>query len=341
MDALNTTGDCSRADPVLVSIALCTYNGSRFLTQQLDSLLSQTHPLLEIVVADDASSDDTVAILEQYARLDPRVSVSVNPTNLGFARNFECALARCRGTFIAPCDQDDVWLPDKISALVAAIGEHALAYCDSTLIDEHGKPTGHRMSDIVPMPSTDDPSMFAFGNCVSGHAMLFRRELRERALPVPPEFFYDWWIAAIAASAGGIVRVQQSLVLYRQHGANVTNVRIGEMLREAGIDSRQPRQEEHAAHSTAKRRSGASNAKLDYFRQTRERLASLARLPGRHQAFIATLHRLWSARAEQWICPSLTWFMMRHRRRLLAMTGMSEKKQKRYCRRLFWGLGLG
>ena len=318
----------------LVSIALCTYNGSRFLAQQLDSLLAQTYANFEIVVVDDASTDDTAAILENYARLDPRIRIGVNPANVGFAQNFDRALARCRGTFIAPCDQDDVWLPEKISALVAAIDGHALAYCDSTLVDEQGRPTGQRMSDIVPMLSTDDPVAFAFGNCVSGHAMLFRRELMELTRPVPAEFFYDWWIAAVAASAGGIVYVAQSLVLYRQHGANVTDARLREMMQEAGIDS----QRNPAA--AVKRRSSADD-KLRFLREAHQRIGALAQLPGRHRPFIAELHRLWSARETQWLSPALGWFMLSHRRRLLALTRLSDKKQKRYGRRFFLGLRWG
>ena len=328
------TADAVTKSPALVSIALCTYNGSRFLAQQLDSLLSQTHPHLEIVVVDDASTDDTVAILERYARLDRRIDISINAVNVGFAQNFDRALTRCRGVFIAPCDQDDIWLPEKISALVAAIDEHpgaALAYCDSTLVDEQGTPTGQRMSDIVPMPSTDDPVAFAFGNCVSGHAMLFRRELMRSVRPVPAEFFYDWWIAAVAASAGGIVCVPRSLVLYRQHGANVTDARLGEMMQEAGIDS------QRNSGAVAKRQS-SSDDKLRFLREAHRRIGALAQLPGRHQPFIAELHRLWSARETQWLSLALGWFMLSHRRRLLALTKLSDKKQRRYARRFFRGL---
>jgi len=326
-----TVRDDAPGSAALVSIALCTYNGSRFLAQQLDSLLAQTHPRLEIVVVDDASTDDTVAILENYARRDPRIQVSVNEVNVGFAQNFDRALACCRGVFIAPCDQDDIWLPEKVSALVAAIDGRALAYCDSTLVDEQGQPTGQRMSHIVPMHSTDDPVAFAFGNCVSGHAMLFRRELMALARPVPAEFFYDWWIAAVAASAGGIVYVAQSLVLYRQHGTNVTDARLGEMMQEAGIDS------QRSPGAATKRRS-SSDDKLRFLREAHRRIGALAQLPGRHQSFIAELHRLWSARETQWLSLSLGWFMLSHRRRLLALTKLSEKKQKRYCRRFFRGL---
>lgn len=313
----------------LVSIALCTYNGSRFLAQQLDSLLAQTYPSLEIVVVDDASVDDTVAILEMYAQRDSRIRLSVNAVNLGFAKNFERALSLCHGAYIAPCDQDDIWLPGKVGTLLESLGGRSLAYCDSALVDEQGSATGHRLSDIVPMQSGNDPAPFAFGNCVSGHAMLFRRSLLERVFPVPVEFFYDWWVAAVAASAEGIVYVGQSLVLYRQHGTNVTDARLGEMMQEAGIQSQRP-------GSAGKRRSSRSD-KLRYLRETQQRLASLARLPGEHQPFIAKLQRLWSARETQWLSPSLGLLMTNNRERLLALTKMSAKKQRRYCRRFFWG----
>jgi len=326
----SSSAGSSAASP-LVSIALCTYNGGRFLAEQLDSLLRQTHTDLEIVVVDDCSTDDTLAILHRYARLDSRMRVTVNERNVGFARNFERVLHQCRGAFVAPCDQDDIWLPDKISTLVAAIGSCSLAYCDSTLVDERGEPAGYRMSQVVPMLTTDDPVVFAFGNCVSGHAMLFRRDLLERALPAPQGFFYDWWIAAVAASAGGVVSCERSLVLYRQHGGNVTDARLAEMAAEAGIVA--PRQ-------TNARRVQARGHKLLYLRETEQRLASLARLPGRHQSFIEKLHRLWRAREQQWISPTLGCFMARHRDRLLAITTLSARRRKRYCRQFFWGVQL-
>jgi glycosyltransferase involved in cell wall biosynthesis len=327
----DTRGVNSTADAALASIALCTYNGARFLSQQLDSLIAQTWPNIEIVVVDDCSTDDTLAILDRYARLDPRIRVAINERNVGFARNFELALQLCQGVYVAPCDQDDIWLPDKISTLVAAIGSCSLAYCDSTLVNECGEPTGYRMSQIVPMLTTDDPAAFAFGNCVSGHAMLFRRDLLERALPAPQGFFYDWWIAAVAASVGGVVSCERSLVFYRQHGGNVTDARLAEMVEEAGIVAQR------------KERAGRNRPrghKLRYLRETEQRLASLARLPGRHQSFIERLHRLWRAREQQWISPRLGYFMARHRDRLLAITTLPARKRKRFCRQFFWGVQL-
>lgn len=319
-----------QVDP-LVSIALCTYNGARFLEQQVESLLTQTYANIEMLAADDCSTDDTLSILERYAARDPRIIVSVNERNLGFKRNFEQLAVRCRGVFIAPCDQDDVWSPEKLSTLVAAIGDHALAYCDSALIDEQGAATGYRMSQVVPMLSTDDPVVFAFGNCVSGHAMLFRRDLLERVLPVPEAFFHDWWTAAVAASAGGTVYVPESLVLYRQHGANVTDARFGEMLQEAGlVDTGAP-------HERASRPRGR---KLKYLHETELRLASIAGLGGDRQDFNRRLHELWRAREGQWLSPSLGWLMTRHCERLLPLSGLTARKKARYCRQFFSGVRL-
>lgn len=321
----------------LISIALCTCNGSRFLPQQLDSLLSQTYSNIEVIASDDCSSDDTLAVLTQYARRDPRIKVAANTQNLGFMRNFERALRMCRGAYIAPCDQDDVWSANKLDALMAVMGSRSLAYCDSLLVDDRGEPSGVRMSQIVPMLTTDDPVVFAFGNCVSGHAMLFQRELLDRALPTPQGFFYDWWIAAVAASAGGVGYCPQPLVLYRQHGANVTDGRLSEMLAEAGVATR--RQGAIASGQTdAFRRS--RGYKLRYLRETEQRLAALAQLPGRHQPLIARLHRLWSERERQWLSPSLGWFMVHRRDRLLSITKFSQKRQRRYCRQFFWGVRL-
>ena len=311
----------------LVSIALCTFNGERFLSQQLDSLLTQTYANLEIVASDDGSTDATRALLERYAQADRRIRLVANAENLGFAGNFVRALSLCRGDFIAPCDQDDIWLPEKISALLAVIGERALAYCDSTLVNEQGAPAGYRMSQVVPMLSTDDPAPFAFGNCVSGHAMLFRRDLLERALPTPPAFFYDWWIAAVAAAAGGVVFCDRSLVMYRQHGGNITRGRLTEMVQEAGLAARPTVQPERV-----------QGGKLRYLREMEQRLAALAQLPGRHRPFLVRLHRLWCARETQWLSPALCALMLHHGERLLAATNLTRKNRRRYCRQFFWGL---
>ena len=102
----------------LVSIALCTYNGAGFLAKQLDSLLSQSYETIEVIAVDDCSTDSTWDILQAYARKDNRLQTHKNDYNIGHTRNFEKAIALCKGDYIALSDQDDIWVGDKIKILM-------------------------------------------------------------------------------------------------------------------------------------------------------------------------------------------------------------------------------
>lgn len=201
----------------LISVALSTYQGARHLPEQLDSLLAQRGVELEIVAVDDGSDDTTVDILAAYAARDHRLRWSVNPCNLGPTGSFERALSQCAGTWLAPCDQDDVWHPDKLALLHAAIGNHDLAYCDSEYVDAEGRSLGSRVSTRVRMLDGYRPLRFLFANSVSGHASLLRRDLFEAARPIPQGVYHDWWLALCAAGRNGIVHVPQALVQFRRH----------------------------------------------------------------------------------------------------------------------------
>lgn len=200
-----------------ITIALCTYNGERYLRAQLDSVLAQEGVHFEIVAVDDASQDGTLALLHAYAQRDPRIRVFANAENLGPSRSFERAMALGTGEFIAPCDQDDVWSPDKLAKLSAAIGAHDLAYCDSAFIDADGRPSGRKVSDRMAMMSGRSPLQFVFRNSVSGHASLLRRSLFEIARPFPADVYHDWWLALCAASRNGVAFLDEPLVQFRRH----------------------------------------------------------------------------------------------------------------------------
>jgi len=204
-------------NPPLVSIALCTYNGALYLREQLDSLLAQRDVSLEIIAVDDGSHDQTCAILHDYAARDPRVRYFANARNLGPTASFERALALCGGDFLAPCDQDDIWHPDKLTSLLAAIGTCDAAYCDSDFVDADGHAIGHRVSGGMAMLDGDNPVAFLFANSVSGHAMLLRRDLFERAQPFPAAAYHDWWLALCAAGRNGIRYLDRPLVHFRRH----------------------------------------------------------------------------------------------------------------------------
>lgn len=201
----------------LISVALSTFNGARHLPMQLDSLLAQRGVELEIVAVDDVSDDTTTSILAEYAARDHRLRWSVNPRNLGPTKSFERALSLCRGAWLAPCDQDDIWDPGKLAKLRAAIGDHDLAYCDSEFVDAGGHPVGSRVSSGTRMLDGCRPLAFLFSNSASGHASLLRRDLFDAARPFPEGVYHDWWLALCAAGRNGIAYVPEALVRFRRH----------------------------------------------------------------------------------------------------------------------------
>ncbi|RYE31425.1 MAG: DUF2851 family protein, partial [Sphingobacteriaceae bacterium] len=213
----------------LVSIALCTYNGEKFLREQLDTLVHQTYPNLEIIAVDDCSKDDTVSILKEYQYRFSFVKIYQNEKNLGFAKNFEKAILLCSGDLISLSDQDDVWSLDKISILTKNIGDNILVYHDSALIDDSGELTGKKISDKFCMFSGNDARKLLFFNCVSGHAMLFKKALVPVILPFHASYLHDWWIVYLAANVGNIMYLPDCLIRFRQHinsQTDFTNAKI-------------------------------------------------------------------------------------------------------------------
>jgi len=206
----------------LISVALATYNGEKYLREQLDSVLAQAGVAIEIVAVDDGSTDGTLAILNNYARRDARFKVYANPRNLGVGAAFEHAMSLASGDLIAPCDQDDVWSADKLARLAGTLGECDLAYCDSLFVDASGATMNERISDRMPMMRGRYPMAFTLRNSVSGHASLIRRSLFEIARPFPAAMYYDWWLALCAATRNGIAYLDAPLVHFRRHAATVS-----------------------------------------------------------------------------------------------------------------------
>ena len=124
-----------------VSIALATYNGEKYLREQLDSILSQSIQDFELVACDDCSTDSTLKILNEYAEKDFRVKVFTNEKNLGFKKNFEKAIFLCSGDYIALSDQDDIWTENHLQVLLENIGNNDLVGANAFLCDEKAQPT--------------------------------------------------------------------------------------------------------------------------------------------------------------------------------------------------------
>lgn len=208
----------------LVSIALCTYNGAAYLHQQLDTLVNQTYTNIEIVVVDDCSTDDTYVILADYAAKYPQLKLYQNTTNLGYIKNFEKAISLTRGDMIALADQDDIWDADKIRLMVEGMGDNILLYHDSEFINDQGNLLNKKVSDIRNFYAGNDSRVFLFENCVSGHCMLFKRDLLAYLEGFNKIVIHDWWLVYIACSVGNISYIPQVLVKYRQHQKASTNI---------------------------------------------------------------------------------------------------------------------
>jgi glycosyltransferase involved in cell wall biosynthesis len=207
---------------VPVSVALCTFNGEKFLEEQLESVLNQDYKSInEIICVDDNSSDKTWEILCKYAEKYPIFKITQNKTNLGFIKNFEKAITMTSNLFIAISDQDDIWYPNKISKLVDKIGDSLMVYSDNEYIDSKGNKLGVRFSEKRNLVETSSCLNFALFNAISGHTILFKRELLTFALPFPSDIHYDWWLGFHASQYSNIQVVNEILVGYRQHVMNV------------------------------------------------------------------------------------------------------------------------
>jgi len=204
-----------------ISICLATYNGEKYLKEQLDSLVNQTISPYEVIVQDDCSTDNTVGIARQY--MDKlNLKIYLNEINLGFTKNFESVLQKATGDLIAPCDQDDIWKSDKLEKLSGLIGEHSLIYADSLLVNSEAESLHQSLSQKLKNNFIDSQSAlhYIFDNSVSAHSMLFKKELLEYIFPFPSITYFDAYIGAVAASLDGVVFLDESLVLYRQHNTN-------------------------------------------------------------------------------------------------------------------------
>ena len=222
-----------------ISVALATFNGAAFIDEQLASLAAQRHLPGELVVCDDASTDDTVARLEHFAATAPfPVRVKVNPKRLGYRANFMHAAELCRGELIAFCDQDDVWHSDKLASVAARFeaSDVLLVHHNATLVDAEGRylgkiDEGGGLGDIDTDRMAASPWRFP-----QGFAMTFRRDLlalsplRERSIDYltgTDPLAHDQWIYLVALVFGRIRYIPEPLVDYRQHGANAYGIKRG------------------------------------------------------------------------------------------------------------------
>lgn len=218
----------------MISVAMCTYNGAKYLSEQLRSIADQTLPVDELVVCDDRSKDDSVKLLETFAATSPfPVYIHVNEQNLGSTKNFEKCLTLCKGDVIFLCDQDDLWREDKVQKQIDYLNEHPqtdAVFSDGLLIDDNSKPTGITIWQEIEFNQpgqnkwkSGKPHEILFnGFVVTGATLAIRKSCLERLVPFPthvPDLIHDAWIAVVLSLENKIDFIADTLIMYRIHSS--------------------------------------------------------------------------------------------------------------------------
>jgi glycosyltransferase involved in cell wall biosynthesis len=221
-----------------VSIALCTYNGAAYLQEQLESFAGQLRLPDELVVGDDGSSDQSVSILENFAKTAPfPLHIHVNDKNLGLIRNFDETIKRCSGDIIFLSDQDDVWMTEKIARILPEferLPNVGLVFSDVLLVDQNLNSLGSTLFQTMFSQSNMELArkgkmldVLLERNVAGGMALAFRADLVPWFSPIPTKFakiLHDYWIALIAAAISEVHFVDEILVKYRQHPGQQTMI---------------------------------------------------------------------------------------------------------------------
>lgn len=217
-----------------IDILLATFNGEKYLKCQLDSLLNQTYKNIRILVNDDASTDGTVEILQEYEKKDDRISVQYNKENLGSIKNFENLLSRVETKYFMLSDQDDYWLPDKVEkSLNKIVEENAdLVFTDLEAVDEELKtitPSVARTRGYIKNIQKYNNYKLAFlrNNGITGCTIISKKELINKYIPIPKKdpMEHDWWMALLIGQNGKISFLDEPTIKYRQHNNNQVGIK--------------------------------------------------------------------------------------------------------------------
>jgi glycosyltransferase involved in cell wall biosynthesis len=212
-----------------LSIAMCTYNGERYLPEQLESIAVQTRLPDELIVCDDRSTDGSVEIIRSFAHHAPfPICLEINASNLGSTKNFEKAIELCRGDIIALADQDDIWYSNKLERIEVIFADGAsvgVVFSDAEIVDENRVALGYRLwrsAAFSPARQRDlsngrGTQVLLNHNVVTGATMAFRSKFKDLVLPIPENWVHDGWIALLISVFADLAVIHDPLVQYRRH----------------------------------------------------------------------------------------------------------------------------
>jgi glycosyltransferase involved in cell wall biosynthesis len=219
-----------------ISVALCTYNGERFLRPQLASIQQQTRLPDELVVCDDQSTDQTLSIVREFAASATYpVRIFENERNLGFAANFERAIRLCGGDLIALSDQDDIWYANRLERSAQEFEAHpeaGLVFSDADVINDSNELAGGTLWHRLGFAGKRERELLAGRymllakhRFITGATVMFRAGLRDLFLPIGRDWIHDEWIALIAAAFSDLRPIREPLIRYRVHGSQQVGFR--------------------------------------------------------------------------------------------------------------------
>ena len=211
-----------------VDILLATYNGEKYLREQIDSILNQSYKDFRLLISDDCSNDLTRSILEEYKNKDSRIEVFFQENNLGVVKNFEFLLGKVEAKYYMFSDQDDIWKENKIEKSLSKIEEgFDLVYSDLEVVDENLNviyESYWKLKGIYDkIKKYNNFNSLYLNNFVTGCTMISRKELINKFLPLPNTSKYvlhDYWISLILSQDGRISYIEEPLIKYRQHKNN-------------------------------------------------------------------------------------------------------------------------
>ena len=204
----------------MISVCMATYNGAKYIREQVSSILPQLGDGDELIVSDDGSTDDTLSVLKEFC--DSRIRVFPNQTGRhGVVPNFENALRHAKGDIIFFSDQDDIWTKNKVEAMVKALQNADLVVHDALIMDKDGNVSDVNYFSLRPPHRGYWSNLYK--NSFMGSCMAFRTSLLSKVLPFPKHIlWHDMWIGLVASRVGSVKFINDKLLYYRRHGDNVS-----------------------------------------------------------------------------------------------------------------------
>ena len=213
-----------------IDILLTTYNGEKYLKEQIDSILNQTYTNFRLLISDDCSKDSTIKILKEYEQKDNRIKVFLQEKNLGYVKNFEFLLTKVENEIYALSDQDDVWNNDKVEKTYKKLKEEDadLVFTDLEIVNEKLETINSSFNDYMFLSRKikkyyKDYRLQYLYNCITGCTLMSKKKYLEKIIPIPMDSKYvihDTWIGLIVALNGKIAYLDEATIKYRQHGNN-------------------------------------------------------------------------------------------------------------------------